>query len=381
MLITNAKIYTLEDEILENGFLEIKDGLISNIGDMANLTSTDNDILDASGKIIIPGLIDIHTHLGLIEDSLGFEGDDANEDTNPITPSLRVIDGINPFDRCFEEAISAGVTTVLISPGSANTICGQILATKTHGKYIDDMVIDPYIAMKFALGENPKKTYNSKDQTPVTRMATVKTIRETLFKTKEYIENKAKAIENEEDMPDFEMDYEALTPVLEKKAQAHFHAHRADDIMTALRISNEFDLDLVIVHATEGYKVHEKLKDTKLILGPLLTDRSKPELRELTTDAPSILKKSGATFAMSTDHPETPLKHFKLCGAICLNDDFNELDALKSMTIDPAKIVGLDEKIGSLKIGKQADFVILDGEFLDYKTKVCSVFVEGVKAI
>ncbi|MGN1030213.1 MAG: amidohydrolase, partial [Butyricicoccaceae bacterium] len=249
MLLKNAKIFTMEDEPPFDGCIRIENGIITDIGCMAD---GDEQVIDAEGCWVLPGLVDAHTHLGLFEDSIGFEGEDGNEDTDPVTPQLRVIDAINPFERSFDEALRAGVTSCVVSPGSANPIAGQIAAIKTYGRRIDDMILKAPCAMKFALGENPKSCYHDKDETPVTRMATAALIREALYQAAEYGRKKRSA-EEESDQPDYDAKHEALLPVLDRRIQAHFHAHRADDIFTALRIAKEFSLDAVILHGTEAY--------------------------------------------------------------------------------------------------------------------------------
>lgn len=378
MLLTNAKIYTLEDKIIENGFILIENEKIKSVGEMTSVPTYSGETRDLKGSVIIPGLIDVHTHLGGQEDSLGFEGSDINEMTNPITPSMRILDGTNPHDRAFSETRLAGVTCVAISPGSANPIGGQISLVKTAGNTIDEMMVDPFIAMKFAFGENPKRVYNNRKQTPMTRMGTASLIREALQKAKDYYEAVKKS-ETDKDAkrPEFNMNNEALMPLFQKKATAHMHAHRADDIATAIRIAEEFKLDYVLVHATEGHLIPELTADKKLILGPLFTDRSKPELRNLTAKAPKIMKDHGATFAMTTDHPVVPLSYIKHIALICIDQGLEPMDALKSITIDAAKIIEFDNQIGSIKEGKDADLVVLSGEYFDYTTKVQTVFING----
>lgn len=373
MLIINAKIYTLEGKIIEQGYVNTFGNRIVDVGDMNDLGGYDCQFFDVGGQVICPGFIDIHTHLGIIEDSLCFEGDDANEDTDPVTPELRAIDAINPYDKAFLESVRSGVTSVVVSAGSANPIAGQMVLLKTAGNCIDEMIVDPYVAMKFALGENPKSVYNSKNQTPATRMATTALIRESLFKTQQYMQKK-----EEDEMPDFEMKYEALIPVLKREVQAHFHAHRADDIFTAIRIANEFDLDLVLVHATEAYMVADKVRDIPMIIGPFLTDRSKPELANLSLEAPKILAENDVLFSISTDHPETPLKFLDLCASVAIREGLSFEKALECITINPAKIIGADDKIGSIKKGKHADLVILSGEPFQNSTKVTYTMINGV---
>lgn len=375
MIIVNVKIYTLENNIIENGYIEICDGKIVGLGDMLEFSG--NFDFDLAGKWIIPGFIDAHTHLGLVEEGISFEGDDANEDTDPVTPQLRAVDGINPRDKAFYEAYKNGVTTVLVTQGSANPIAGQMCIIKTFGICIDEMLVNEYSSMKFALGENPKFAYNSKNQSPVTRMATASIIRESLFKTKEYLENKIKAEADDEDMPEFDFKYESLIPVLKNEVKAHFHCHRTDDIFTAIRISKEFDLDLVLVHATESYLISDYVKDYPVIIGPLMTDRSKPELANLDLKCPKVLSDNDVLVSLSTDHPETPLKYLSLQPVFAIKEGLSEEKALEMITINPAKILGIDDKVGSLKIGKDADFIIVNGNPFDYKTKILSVFIYG----
>lgn len=378
MLLINAKIYTLEDSIIENGFILIENDNIKAVGDMSNAPSYSGETRDLNGKVVIPGLIDAHTHLGGHEDSLGFEGNDINERTNPITPSMRILDGTNPFDVAFSETRSAGVTSVVISPGSANPIGGQMSLIKTVGNTIDEMMVEPFIAMKFAFGENPKRVYNGRNQTPVTRMGTASLIREALQKARDYYNALEKSkTDKDAKKPDFNMNHEALIPLFEKTAQAHMHAHRADDIATAIRIAEEFDINYVLVHATEAHLIPEITADKKMILGPLFTDRSKPELRNLSAKAPKIMKDHGASFAMTTDHPVVHLSYIKHIALICIDQGLTPIDALKTITIDAAKVIGFDHKIGSIKAGKDADLVVLSGEYFDYTTKVETVFING----
>ena len=376
MLIKNAKIFTMEDETQIDGCIRIENGLIAAVGCEP---ATDEQVIDAQGGWVLPGLVDAHTHLGLFEDSIGFEGEDGNEDTDPITPQLRVIDAINPFERSFAEALHAGVTSCLVSPGSANPIAGQIAAIKTYGRRIDDMIMKAPCAMKFALGENPKSCYHDKDETPVTRMATAALIREALYQAAEY-GRKTRNAEEDSDLPDYDIKHEALQPVLDRRIQAHFHAHRTDDIFTALRIAKEFSLDAVILHGTEAYLVADLLKDEpdiRVVNGPFMTDRSKPELAGLTEQAPAILTEAGIPTSISTDHPETPLKYLKNCALTAVQNGMDPMAALRAITIVPARIAGIDSRVGSIKAGKDADLVIFTGDPFDYKTKIRAVIAGG----
>lgn len=378
ILIKNARILTMDGETIENGWLFAENGKIASIG-TAGEPSAETQI-DAEGGWLLPGLIDAHSHIGLYEDSLGFEGADGNEDTDPATPQLRALDGINPMDAAFQEAAEAGITTVLVSPGSANPIGGQIAAIKTVGRRVDDMVVRAPAAMKFALGENPKGVYHDKDETPVTRMATAAIIREQLFQAQEYLTRKEKAaIDADADEPDFDMKHEAMLPVLRGEIPAHFHAHRNDDIFTALRICREFGLKPVIIHGTAGHLITDYLEEEKVpvVSGPFLTDRSKPELQHLTERAPGLLSRGGVLTAITVDHPEFPLRLLMDAVRIAVRAGMEEDEALRAVTIHAARIAGIEERVGSLTVGKDADCVLYSGNPFSYKTVVKAVLCDG----
>lgn len=383
MLIINGKIHTMEDGVIEKGYIHVSKGLICQIGKMEDLNFADDETIDLNGNSVYPGFIDAHTHLGIFEDSLNFEGDDVNEENDPITPHLRAIDAVNPMDRSFSDALKAGITTVITGPGSANPIAGQLVAMKTYGNRIDDMIVKSPVAMKFALGENPKTVYRDKEQTPITRMATAALIREQLYKAKRYYESKIKAEKSngDYDLPEYDAKCEALIPVLNREIPAHFHVHRADDIFTAVRIAKEFELDLVIVHGTEGHLIADELKseNVSILSGPFLTGRTKPELKNLTSKSPGILSKNKIETAIITDHPETPIELLPICAAIAVREGMSCDDALKSITINAAKACRIEDKVGSIKQGKHADFVVFDLDPLDIFAKPKMVFVKGEK--
>ena len=360
MLFIHGNILTMEETSFPDGYLWVKDGKIAGVGPSSEAPA-DPETVDLMGKTVLPGFVDAHCHLGMWEDGLGFEGDDGNEATDPVTPQLRAIDALNPLDRTFAEARLGGVTTVLTGPGSANAIGGQWAAIKTAGRRIDDMVIDPAVGMKFALGENPKVTYNEKNVTPVTRMATASLIREQLRKAERYLSDKERADEDEDfDEPEFDAKCEALVPVLSGKQKAFFHAHRADDIFTAIRIAREFKLDLVLVHCTEGHLIAEDLAEEKaqVITGPLMTTRSKPELRNATDKNPGILNQHGVKTAICTDYNVMPIGLLPICAGMAVREGMDPMQALAAITIYPAEIVGISDRVGSLKTGKDADFAV-----------------------
>ena len=384
MVITHAYFEPVVGKTIADGYLRFG-AAIEEMGPMEQyVPKAGEEVLDADGKWLLPGFVDIHTHLGLFGDGVGFEAEDCNESTDPITPQLRVIDGINPMDRTFEEARNGGVTAVIVAPGSANPIAGQAAAIRTYGRRIDDMILKAPIAMKFALGENPKSTYNDRDETPVTRMATAALIRENLRKAQEYRMKQQLAQEDPDfDAPDFDMKLEALVPVLNREIQAHFHAHRLDDIFTAIRIAKEFDLDYVIIHGTEAYLAPDIMaqEQARVVTGPNLLDRCKPELRNMSFSGPVVLTHHGVLCSICTDHPETPLQYLPLCAAMAMRSGLTRQEALAAITIQPARIAGLDKQIGSLEVGKDADLVLATGDPLELETRIEGVYSLGRKCV
>ena len=294
MTIYNVKIYTQNKnrDIIEIGYVTFENGVITKIGAGAYNEISDGD-LDGEGKTIYPGFIDAHTHLGLTTNGVGAESEDFNEESEPVSPQLRICDGINPFDISFSEAVKAGITAAVISPGSMNPIAGDIAAVSTVGRRIDKMLLKT-VGMKFALGENPKMTYMNRDETPCTRMAIAAMIRETLAKAKRYMEDKEAAEENGDDPPDLDIKSEALIPLLKRKVKAHFHCHRADDIFTAVRIAKEFKLDYVLVHCTDGHLIADELaqENACAVVGPVMCDACKPELANITPKTQEFWRKA-----------------------------------------------------------------------------------------
>ncbi|HEX3039775.1 MAG TPA: amidohydrolase [Caproiciproducens sp.] len=380
MLIINADIHTMAGPAIQNGWVRTEGTIISAIGEMPAQARDGEKVIDVRGAGVYPGFVDAHTHIGMWEDSLTFEGDDGNEETDPVTPQLRAIDAVNPIDRCFTEALAAGVTTVVTGPGSANPIGGQLAALKTRGACIDEMIVKAPVAIKMALGENPKSVYHGKNQSPSTRMATASLIREELFKAKRYMEDLQRSKEDEDvDAPEFDMKSEALLPALRGELEVHFHAHRADDIYTALRIAKEFNLNYVIVHGTEGHIIAQGLKKNgaRVLAGPFLCDRSKPELRNLTPANPGILAKEGILTAIITDHPVIPIQYLPVCAALAVREGMDYEDALRAITVNPAKICSIEDRVGSIEVGKDADMVVFESNPLDLTSKPKMVIING----
>ena len=381
--IKNAKIITCAGDIIDNGAV-IFDDKIQYVGEDTDKFEAD-EVVDAAGLWVTPGLIDAHCHVGMFEDSLGFEGSDGNEDSDPITPHLRAIDGINPFDRAFEEARKAGITTVVTGPGSANPIGGQFAAIKTAGICVDDMIIKAPCAMKFALGENPKSVYSEKDDAPFTRMGTTALIREALIKAKMYLEQ----VQKWEDAPEecdcleFDMKSEALIPVLKGEIPVKIHAHRADDICTAIRIGKEFNIKITIEHCSDGDRIADILEREKLpvMLGPTLSDRSKPELSNLTFDTYKNLSDRGIDVAIITDHPEITIENLPLCAAMAVRHGMDEEKALKGLTITAAKNCGIDDRVGSIEVGKDADISVFNGNPVRFDSRCLYTFINGKRCL
>ena len=386
MVIKNVKIITMSDRDYENGFVRFNE-VFTEIGEMKDYVRTDEEELDGAGLTLYPGFVDAHCHLGMWSDSLTFEGDDGNEDTDPSTPHLRAVDSINAMDRCFADAVCAGVTAVCTGVGSANPIGGSFALIKTYGsKRVDKLIVKNPAAIKFALGENPKNSYNDRDETPVTRMATAAIIREQLNKALRYKEDleehlRTKGTDDETSKPDFDAKCEALLPLFNKKNRlpAHFHCHRADDIFTAIRISKEFALDYVLIHCTDGGIIADELSEDapSVIVGPLMGDRGKPELAHHDITTPRILHENGIKFAICTDHPETPIQYLPLTAALAVRGGLSPAEALKGITVNAAEILRAADRIGSVEVGKDADFSLFRGDPLDIAVTPELVVVDG----
>ena len=372
ILIQNGNVFTMEKPGCEVMDILVDAGKIIEMGKHLAVTG-DATIIDASGKNIYPGFIDAHCHLGMEETAIGFEGNDVNEITDPITAQLRAIDAINPMCEAFEHALAGGVTTAVTGPGSANVVGGTFLAMKTHGKRIDNMVIKNPVAMKVAFGENPKRCYKGRNTSPTTRMATAAHLRNILFKAKRYLEELEEAEKNGTKKPPFDMQLEAFIPVLKKEIPLKAHAHRADDIFTSIRIAKEFDVDITLDHCTEGHLIVDELvKEGKpALVGPSFGSKSKYELQNKTFETVKVLNEAGMLVCIVTDAPVIPLQHLSMCAGMAVKAGLKESEAWKAITINPAKITGIADRVGSLEAGKDADIAIFKGNPLkdiDYTT-------------
>lgn len=377
-IIKNARIITGDGRVIERGEVAFDDK-IRYVGE--NYPGEADEVIDASGYTVTPGLIDAHCHVGLFGDSTGFEGADANEDSDPIMPQLRAVDGINPQDRSFEDARRAGITTVVTGPGSANAVGGQFAAVKTYGVCVDDMLLKAPCAMKMALGENPKTVYNDKNQTPVTRMGTMALIRELLYKTINYRDalKKYEDDSEENEKPDFDIKLEAMLPVINREIPVKVHAHRADDICSAIRIAKEFDIRVTIEHCSDGDIIADILEREKIpvMLGPTLTDRSKPELRNLSFATYKNLSERGIKTAIITDHPEITIENLPLCAALAVRNGMDGEKALSAITLTAAENCGIGDRIGSLCEGKDADIAVFTCDPTDFGAECIMTFING----
>ena len=376
LLLKNGNVMTMAGPAFV-GDVAIENGKIVAVGQ--SLSYSDAEVRDVTGMTVMPGIVDPHCHIGMWEDAMGFEGADGNECTNPITPELRAIDAINPYDRCFEEAAAGGVTTCVTGPGSANVIGGQFVAIKTYGDSVEDMVLRFPVAVKAAFGENPKRVYNGKNQTPSTRMATAALMRKALIEAQEYNEKLERGKADPEKMPERNLGKEILARVIRRELPIKIHAHRADDI----RICREFKLRYTLDHCTEGYLITDKLKEALsedcegIIVGPLLTDRSKIELKNLSFKAPKVLEQAGIEYAMMTDHPVTPEQYLPICTAVAVREGASEEGALKAITINAAKITGIADRVGSIEVGKDADIAVFSGHPFDFRSRCVLTLVNG----
>ena len=373
MLFKNVKLYTMEEEPFIGDF-RIDKGVFTEIG--KNLESIENEeTFDLTNLQVFPGLVDAHTHLGMVCSSIGFEGEDGNEVTDPIMSNLRGIDGCNPQDETISEALQSGVTTVAVGPGSANVIGGTFFAYKTYGNCIDEMSIQNPIAMKAAFGENPKRCYKGKSID--TRMQIAALLRDTLEKTKEYIKKK------ESGNYTYDAKLEAMIPVIKKEIPLKCHAHRADDILTVIRIAKEENIEVTLDHVTDGRCILKQIKESGFpcILGPSLGHKSKLEVKNNSFETPNEFYKADILFAIMTDSPVVPEKYLSLNAALAMKAGLPEQEAIKAITINPAKILKLDNRIGSIRVGKDADFIICTSSILDTQNEIKEIYVNGEKAV
>ncbi len=376
MILKNGTIFDAVNPESYIADIAVRDGKIAAIGkDLAPLSG--EEVIDVTGKHVYPGLIDAHSHLGLDNYGMGWEGHDYNEMGDILSPQLRGIDGFNPMERGVRMALEGGVTTVGTGPGSANVLGGTFFAVKTNGKCVDDMVLRHDVAMKCAFGENPKRCY--KDKGNSARMTTASKLREMLFKAKEYTEAKDAAKEDPSKAPKFDMKLEALVPVIRGEMPLKAHAHRADDICTAIRIAKEFGVKMTLEHCTEGHLIPDEVLRSGFpaAVGPTLTNASKIELTNKSFETPGVLDRAGVQVSIITDSPVIPQQYLGMCAGLAVKAGMEPFSALKAITINPARHLGVAERVGSLEVGKDADIVVADGCIFESTTSVLTVVLNG----
>ncbi|MFW5780405.1 MAG: amidohydrolase [Bacillota bacterium] len=377
ILIKNGRILTMAGKIYENGQVLLDNDKIKSVGMKIN-AGGDARVIDAKGGWVMPGLIDCHSHIGITEEKKGFEGNDCNEEVMPIVPYLRALDAINPMDSAFHMAISAGITSVMVGPGSSNIVGGQFLFMKTFGRNIEKMIIKEPAAMKIAFGENPKNTYHEKGMMPSTRMSIAALLREELFSAREYWLQKKQAEKNQEN---FEIDFEkeCWIPVFKKEIPLKTHVHRADDILTAIRIAKEYDLDMTLDHCSEGHLIAKDVKNSGFpaIIGPSLAFRNKIEIQYMKFKTAGILAKEGVLIAITTDHPVSRINSLPICAGLAVKEGLELFEGLKAITINPAKICKVSHRVGSIEEGKDADIAIFDDNPMQTFTKTLYTIING----
>jgi imidazolonepropionase-like amidohydrolase len=394
LAITNGKVLTITQGTFDPGTVLIDNGKIIAVGPEVTVPP-DAEVYDAAGKVVMPGLIDAHCHTAVFADGVGWEHADGNEMTDPITPHMRALDAVHPEDVAFKDLIAAGVTTILTGPGSGNLIGGQGICLKTVPKpTVDEMILLEPAGMKMALGENPKRVYGDQKKTPSTRMGNAAVLRAALIDAQNYLakwrryeeelsahQTKVDAGDKETESPkppDRDLKLEALGKVLRRELKARVHAHRADDMLTAIRIAEEFGLDLTLEHATEGYKIAPILaaKGIPVTAGPILFSRAKVELREMTPKNPGIMARAGVKVSIQTDEMSA-VQYLTINAALAVREGMDEEAALRGITINAAEIIGVADRVGSLEPGKDADLVVFSGHPFDYRTVAELVIVDG----
>ncbi|NHJ31710.1 MAG: amidohydrolase [Asgard group archaeon] len=400
------EIITVTNETIKDGFILIdQKGKIKKIGSGKDVPK-DAEIIDASNQIAFPGIVDSHCHATVFEESIGMGLQDGNESTDPITPHIRVLDAINPADKGLRRAVAGGITTIGVAPGSGNVVGGQLTTIKAAGTIVDDIVIQENSGMKCAFGENPKRLYGSRNTTPSTRMGSLGLFRQLMVETKNYVNkledydkklkqykedlkdyNEKKKADKNKDLkrptepvkPDKNIKYEAMIPVFKKKIPLRAHAHQANDIVSAVRLAKEFDVNIIIDHCSEGHLILDFLIKNKIaaVVGPTMSYKSKIETRNKTWKSLGILHNAGILVALTSDHPVTHIQYQFIYAILAHREGLSRQGAFEILTINGAKILGLEDRIGSLEVGKDADILLLNGDPLDARTKVEKVFIEG----
>lgn len=381
MYIVGGKIITVSGAEIPKGVIHIEHGKITEIGPADKISvnpENEEKVITVQNGVIMPGIIEAHCHMGITEEKKGMEGDDCNETVDPITPYLRAIDAINTMDAAFEDAVKAGITAAMIGPGSSNVVGGQFALVKTKGRRIDDLIVKAPAAMKIAFGENPKVNYSGQGKSPSTRMAIAGMLRRELTDAVEYLKQRDKAEETGEE---FQKDFtkECWIPVLRKEIPLKAHVHRVDDIFTAVRIAEEFQLRMTLDHCSEGHLISEELADAGFpaIVGPDLTSRNKIEVQNMDFKTAGILNRAGVMTAITTDHPVSQIQYLPLCAGLAVKAGLAMEEGFKAITLYPAIICGVEERMGSLEVGKDADIAIFDGNPMEIFTQTLYTIIDG----
>ncbi len=382
MYIINGRIKTMAGKEYEHGTIHIVDGKIAQVGssEAINVCWEDGEtVLDVNGALVMPGIIEAHCHMGITEEKKGMEGDDCNETVDPMTPWLRAIDAIHSMDASFDDAVRAGITAAMIGPGSSNVAGGQFAVLKTKGRRVDDLIVKAPAAMKVAFGENPKVNYSGQGKSPATRMSIAGMLRRELTEAKAYEKRKEKA---EEAGEEFELDFtkECWLPVLRREIPIKAHVHRVDDIFTAIRIAKEFDLNVTLDHCSEGHLIAKELavEGFPAIVGPDFASRNKIEVQNMAFKTAGVLNRAGVMTAITTDHPVSLIQSLPLCVGLAVKAGLPMEEGYKAMTIYPAVICGVDDRLGSLEVGKDADIAIFDGNPMETFTETLYTIIDGV---
>ncbi|MCP8615809.1 amidohydrolase [Salirhabdus salicampi] len=372
LAIQHASGFIGNGETIKDVTILIEDGKIQSIGENIHIPPN-YDVIDASGKVVTPGLIDVHTHLGVFEQGVGKEGHDFNETSSATTAEIRAIDGINPFEKGLEDARSSGVTTVQILPGSANVIGGEMAIVKTAGTVVDEMIVKEPSGLKAATGENPKRVHGDKGKMPTTRMGVAALLRKKLIEGQNYLN------ERESEKIGRNLELENIAKVLRKEIPLRVHAHRAEDIATVLRLKREFDIELTIEHGTEGHLMADYIAkhNVSIAVGPTMTSRSKVELENRGWHTLTAFADAGVPFAITTDHPVVTIDHLITSAIMGIKYGLPEATALQALTLNAAKHIGIDHQVGSLEVGKDADVVIWNGDPFDLRNCVVTTILNG----
>jgi imidazolonepropionase-like amidohydrolase len=375
LAIVGGRVLPIEGTPFDGGAVLIEGGKITALGPDVSVPEG-FDSFDTAGKVIMPGMVDAHVHLGVHEEAEGWAGHDTNELTSPVTPHVRALDAINPEDLGFEDAIAGGVLTVNVNPGSGNPIGGQTVAVRCAGRTVDEMVLRSPSGLKSALGENPKRVYGDRKEFPSTRLGTAAVIRESFVKTANYLDKLERG--NGEPV-ERDLRWEALGLVLRRKIPWRQHCHRADDIATALRLADEFGYRLVIDHGTEAALLADRIAErgVPVLTGPLITSRSKVELRRRSLANPARLTAAGVELGIITDHPVVPVQLLHVQAALAVKEGLDPEVALRAVTLTPARVLGVDDQVGSLTPGKAATLCVWSGDPLDVRSRVETAWIDG----